>query len=223
VPQSAGQTNGGITIPSVPHASYFIGGVAATAGFNQRPLGTYAVTATIDAGYQLVGPASWSLTVANAANVRPVTLTGSSIYVACYAAGPAPVVNAAAQTITWTIPVNAVSSPTCEPIPYFGQVPNPIIGRFTASSPGATVGQTVSATVSPSLTSQAAKFNLIYRSTTASVAQYTPNKVLNVAPFAYSTLNHHPTDNGVGVTWTGLTAGSTGTVTIVMSFYAAAP
>lgn len=225
VAQSAGQTNGGITIPSVPHASYFIGGVAATAGFNQRPLGTYAVTATVDAGYQLVGPASWSLTVANAANVRPVTLTGSSVYIASYATGPAPVVNAAAQTITWTIPINSLSTPTYEPIPYFGFVPNPIITRFTATSPGATVGQTVSATVSPSLTSQAAKFNLIYRSTSAGGERtpFTPNKVLNVAPFAYSTLNHHPTDNGVGVMWTGLTAGSTGTVTIVMSFYAAAP
>ncbi len=225
--QSAGLTNGGITIPSVLDLTYFINGTQAAAGFNQRALGTYAVTAVPAAGHLLTGyPAGgWNLTVANAANVRPVTLTGSSVYIASYATGPAPVVNATAQTLTWTIPINSLSTPTYEPIPYFGFVPNPIIGRFIATSPGATVGQTVTATVSPSLTSQAAKFNLIYRSVSAGGERtpFTPNKVLNVAAFAYSTAGHHATDNGVGVMWTGLTAGSTGTVTVVMSFYATTP
>lgn len=236
VPQGAGLANGGITIPSVVDLTYFINGTQAAAGFNQRSLGTYAVTAVAAAGHLLTGYPSggWSLTVADAANVRPITISQATTYSwngsGSKAAGAAPVVDNVAHTVTYVVPVNTAATPTAAGIIYNG--PAPVIGNYTYVTTGTTVIVRATATVSSGLTSQANLFRLVYRNGVTGINFVNvPGGTLNVPGPGVNQVtlsSRHQgganglfTDNMPGVMWSGVAG--TGSVTIVLTFSATTP
>ena len=240
VEKSCNANDGGIDIPAVDGVDYSIDGVLASSGFNQRDVGTYQVTAAAQAGYDpvLVGyPAGgWSLQVVQSPECVDFTLTGSTIMLGGYTAGAAPVVDNVTHTITWTVPVTTPATPTVciWPCPVLGgPAPDIALGRFTVTGvPLADVGIVASADVSGGLASEANKFRLGYRSTVYGGPfsdLSTPAQLLPVAGFDLNGPSsywndpvggHHATDNGLGVSWTGVVG--TGTVTITLSFSATA-
>ncbi|MDP9467687.1 MAG: hypothetical protein M3P32_02945 [Chloroflexota bacterium] len=236
LPQSAGLTNGGITIPSVVDLTYFINGTQAAAGFNQRALGAYTVTAVPAPGHLLTSYPSggWNLTVANAANVRSITISQATTYswngMGSKAAGPVPVVDNVAHTVTYVVPITTAATPTMAGIIYYG--PAPVIGNYTYTTTGTTVIVRATATVSAGLTSQANLFRLAYRNGVTGVNFVNvPGGTLNVAAPGVNQVtlpSRHQgganglfTDNMPGVMWSGVAG--TGTVTIVLTFSATTP
>lgn len=233
VPQSAGLTNGGITIPSVVDLTYFISGTQAAAGFNQRALGAYVVTAVAAAGHLLTSYPSggWSLTVADAANVRPINITAATTHsfdgMGNVPAGPVPVVNNSAHTVTYVIPVNTAATPTVSGIIYTGSAP--IVGNYQYTTTGTTVIVRATATKSAGLSG--GTMNLVYRNSTSGV-NFTnePGGTLNVAAPGINqvtlTSRHNGgvgafSDNAPGVMWSAVSG--TGSVTIVLTFSATTP
>jgi hypothetical protein len=234
VPQSAGLTNGGINIPAVVDAQYSIAGVPVSAGFNQRALGTYQVTMVATGGHLLTGypTGGWSLTVADAANVRAITISQMTTYSwngnGSKVAGPVPVVDNVAHTVTYVIPINTSATPTVSGIVYSG--PSPVIGNYTYTTTGTTVIVRATATKSAGLSG--GTMNLVYRRGVSGISfGNVPGGTLNVAapgPNLVTIADRHQgganglfTDNAPGVMWSGVTG--SGTVTIVLTFSATTP
>lgn len=222
--------SGGITITGTVGVDYFINGVAAAAGDNPLTPGDYVVTAAPQFGYAFNqgDVSSWNLTVGAYVPPPPsFTLTGSTWRITTYgnyAAGPAPVVDNAAGTITWTFPVTTAAAPK-DPVLFQTTTPN--FGRWTASIPESELVIGVTASVSPNLADQAGKFTVFYRDGTFGVSLDTlgtfPLNVPNVwaTPWGAAVGGHHFMDNGFGANWANVVvpAGG-GTVTIVMTFTA---
>jgi hypothetical protein len=233
VQKSCNANDGGITIPAVEGAQYFISGMPVPAGFHQRPLGYWSVYVAPLPGYELEGypPGGWLLQVTEVPGCVQFTLTGSTIMLGSYTAGPPPVVNNQAHTITWTFPVNTPDTPmVCiYPCPLYGS-PLPEIphGRFTASIPEAQLNPIlVDVSLSAGLAGQGNKILLGFRNsvvgTNFQVIASTPvsGLVLRNSPWNAPSGGHHHTDNAVGIRWAGVTGA--GTVTITMTFGASMP
>jgi hypothetical protein len=241
VEKSCNANDGGITIPAAAGVDYFIDDVPAAAGFHQRIVGTYTVTAAAQPGYDpnLIGYPSggWILQVVQQAQCVNFTLSATTQLMSPYgvAQSPPPVVDNVAHTITWTIPVATPSNPTYTP-PLSSSQPNVPYTRYTVTGlpAGADLGIVASASVSPDLAAQASKFQLRYRSTVyggpwspvSNPASATLLPVMNFDLEGPTSLwddavgGHHALDNDLLVTWTGLTGGVTGTMTVTMAFTA---
>jgi predicted ribosomally synthesized peptide with SipW-like signal peptide len=183
VQKSCNANNGGISIPNAAGVQYLIAGTPVSAGFNQRDVGTYQVTAEALPGFDSVlldYPAGgWSVQVVQDPSCVDFTLTATSVYSggptpAGYPAPPpAPVVDNVAHTITLTVPVLGANSPTWNCSGFCGAAPNVPITRYDVA-PAALgdnnlangeVSILASADVSPSLVGQESKFHLAYQST----------------------------------------------------------
>jgi hypothetical protein len=135
-----------------------------------------------------------------------------------WTASTPPVVDMAASTITWTVPVNTAANPTTS-ILMQGAVPASPQGRFVAVPVTGNVSVLASVSVSSGLAADASKFQAIYRTVTYGISYGNltaagPFTGLNLATTGWT--SHNATDNGLGVTWAGVTG--TGTVTVVLAF-----
>jgi predicted ribosomally synthesized peptide with SipW-like signal peptide len=247
VQKSCNANDGGINIPNATGVQYQIEGTPVSAGFNQRNVGAYQVTAEALPGFDTVlldYPAGgWSLTIVQDPACIDFTLTGANGYSftqpAGYPVAPAPVIDNVAHTITYTVPVLGAASPTYNCSGFCSATPNVALGTF-AVTPAALgdnnllngeVTILASAAVSPSLAGQEGQFRLVYKSTVYynPVGNVTnPPTSLPVSAFNLRAANSYWDDavgghydgTGVSVAWTGVTG--TGYVTITLSFSATA-